>query len=448
MALNITFTGKIYNQLGDLADAKVKVYHYNSGTWSGEYTTVLNEYSSNAGDGTFLTQDGSVSVGDVFLIKAYGTDGIAIVKITHTGADMYSQSIQLQPIKMPTGTLTVPSTSTINHSITVSSTSSNEYQWVAYGATHYHKSFWYGTSLFTDVGILSVEYDFGSGYATAVTHTYTSIGNYTVYCKIKSITGGELILSKPIKIAYNAPIGGTIINPTSPILNDAVIVTADITDVDNRVTSIAYNFDSVLEAVNNNKIFSYSKVLDTFKSYSVTQNISYNDGFTDRVVNFSYNIILTNQIPSCSFTYVQSGKDFTFYPTASDVDGTIDHLLWEIGYQMPFDNDFTVVYTTSSGIEDKMFSFPSSGLYRVTLSAFDNLGAYGTYSMDIEQTANGDTIYLGHDIVIKELPTEIYLTQSSINIKTEFEEIKIVTSTISEDINAIIQNRDINISEG
>lgn len=446
MALNITFTGKVYNPSGALTDAKIKVYHYNSGTWSGEYLTVLNEYSSNAGDGTFLTQDGSVAVGDIFLIKAYGTEGIAIVKITHTGADMYSQSIQLQPIKLPTGTLTVPSTSTINHSISVSSTSSNEYQWTAYGATHYHKSFWYGTSLFSDIGIAIVEYDFGSGYVTVVTHTYTEIGNYTVYCKIKSITGGELILSKPIKIAYNAPIGGTIINPISPILNDTVSIIGAITDVDNRVTSIAYNLDSVLIAINTDKLFSYSKVLDTFKTYSVTQNISYNDGFTDRVVNFSYNIILTNQIPTCSFTYVQSGKDFTFYPTASDIDGTIDYLLWSIGYQMPFDTDFTVVYTTTSQIEDKMFSFPSSGLYRVILSAFDNLGAYGTYSVDIEQTANGDTVYLGHDIIIKELPTEIYLTQSSINVKTEFEEIKIITSTISEDINVIIQNRNINIS--
>ena len=390
---DLTFTGTVYNETGIKVDANVDGYTYPQSVWKGSTkATELQEYTINLGDGDWLTNDGNISAGEVVVIRVRGVDGIAAYAHTITEEDLSSrlvvQDVQLKPIQPPTCMLSVAATGTVNNEVSTSLSTSDQYQWEYGGRTHHQRTTWYGTTVFNEIGIASEVYDFGEGYQSLNTYTFTSIGDYTVKAKSTNLNGQESVCQQTIRIKYNEPTGCVQTDPATPLLNADVTLTACIKDDDGRITSIDHSFDTVLEDTNVDLNYSYVKNLDVFKSYEVRQDMHWNDGFEDKTKVFTRTLTMENQPPTVEYTWSNTGAVYSFVQSTEDVDGTVDNLKWLVDFEGPMGSGFTRVYDSGwVGVTDIDLELDGIGNYRVTLIARDNLGATGEYS---EVITNGE----------------------------------------------------------
>ena len=383
---DISFTGKMYNSAGQLVNGTVEGYAYPQNKWSGVKTSQLNEYTINVGDGDWLTNDGTITAGEVVVLRFRSSDGIATIAHTITSEDISTrlvvQDVQVLPIQAPTCVLNLSSTGTINNVVTATTTASDQYQWTYAGRVHHQRYDWYGTVIFPEIGIATIEYDFGAGYSTANTNTWISIGTYTVSSRSTNKNGQSAICSKEIMIGYNAPTGCIQFDKGSYILNDNVVVTGCITDADNRITSINHQWDGVTVATNTDKSYVYTKQLDAVKTYTAKQVIEWNDGFTNKVVEFTRNLSMANQPPVVDIEVVEVDGTYMFNSNAVDPEGMLDRVDWVVYackqelMMLTGECEWVEVYRTTGIMID--LNVKMSGSYRVVATAYDNVGATGT----------------------------------------------------------------------
>ena len=383
---DITFTGKMYDENGALINGTVEGFTSPQNKWSGAKASQLNEYTINVGDGDWLTNDGSIAENEVVLLKFVSASGIAVISHTITNADISTrlvvQDVQLLPIQAPTCGLNLAITGTVNNTVTATNTSSDQYQWEYMGKTHHQRYDWYGTVVFPEIGIASVEYDFGDGYSASNTYVWDTIGTYTVSSKTTNKNGQTRICTKEIVIGYNAPTGCVQFDKGTYILNDTVIVTGCITDADNRITGIDHIWEEVITDTNLIKDYVYSKVLDEVKTYTAKQIIRWNDGFEDKVVEFTRTLSMANQPPVVNITVTEGVDTYTFNSNAVDPEGMLSRVDWVVytckqeimGDTGPC--DWVEVYRTTGEIIE--LSVGKTGNYKVVATAYDNLNATGT----------------------------------------------------------------------
>ena len=383
---DITFTGKMYDENGVLINGTVEGFTSPQNKWSGAKASQLNEYTINVGDGDWLTNDGSIAENEVVLLKFVSDSGIAVISHTITNADISTrlvvQDVQLLPIQAPSCGLNLAITGTVNNIVTATNTSSDQYQWEYAGKTHHQRYDWYGTVVFPEIGIASVEYDFGDGYSASNTYVWDTIGTYTVSSKTTNKNGQIRICTKEIVIGYNAPTGCVQFDKGTYILNDTVIVTGCITDVDNRIIGIDHIWEEVITDTNLIKDYVYSKVLAEVKTYTAKQIIRWNNGFEDKVVEFTRPLSMANQPPVVDITVTEGVDTYTFNSNAVDPEGMLSRVDWVVytckqeimGDTGPC--DWVEVYRTTGEIIE--LSVGKTGNYKIVATAYDNLNATGT----------------------------------------------------------------------
>ena len=388
----------MYDENGALINGTVEGFTSPQNKWSGAKASQLNEYTINVGDGDWLTNDGSIAENEVVLLKFVSASGIAVISHTITNADISTrlvvQDVQLLPIQAPTCRLNLAITGTVNNIVTATNTSSDQYQWEYMGKTHHQRYDWYGTVVFPEIGIASVEYDFGDGYSASNTYVWDTIGTYTVSSKTTNKNGQTRICTKEIVIGYNAPTGCVQFDKGTYILNDTVIVTGCITDADNRIIGIDHIWEKVITDTNLIKDYVYSKVLDEVKTYTAKQIIRWNDGFEDKVVKFARPLSMANQPPVVDITVTEGVDTYTFNSNAVDPEGMLSRVDWVVytckqeimGNTGPC--DWVEVYRTTGEIIE--LSVGKTGNYKVVATAYDNLNATGTDEVIYTMVASGD----------------------------------------------------------
>jgi hypothetical protein len=402
MALNITFTGNIVDNNNNPLDCKCEIYHLESDTWSAPYDTSFQQYNMNAGDAQFLTQDGSVNVGDRFILKFYTQDLslYGAFTIVHDGSNVYINDVKLMPDQPPmygdpSDYWHLSSTSYGNTKegnlylgakgdvITAVYSFTNDYQYIYNGLTLVHKDRWYGTDLFPNNDIQSVTFDWGDGSTdTDNTHTYTDISaSYTVTVTITNKSGLTTTDIKQIKILNRKPSIAISTSPSVLYAGDTVNITGSVTDVDNTITQVVIKYKgNVIETINNpiGNILS-SFILDPL--YEPNPNLSFdvtwNNGFSSETFTINKTISLTNRPPVGTLTVTPTGGgNYELSVDASDPDGTVVAVDYKISVYNSLLGGETQVYE-ANGVDPNVthtVSLGTEGEYTVRAIIYDNYG--------------------------------------------------------------------------
>lgn len=393
MALNIGFSGKIYDTTNSLIDAYTYGFISPQNKWSSSYTSQYETYSLNLGDGGWLTQTGTIQVGNNVILKFKSIDGakLGCFLTTLTSSALYIKNIQLKQIQNPTVSVVCPSETSVNTQIHAIVTSSDEYQWNYNGITMYHKISWYGTNIFNnELGIVKTEYNWGDGYTENSNYSYLTTGEKTLVVRVTNKAGLQSTASANILVLYNAPEGGIELSNNMPYKNDVITITATISDPNSKILYIEHYFDGVLVATNQDIGFSYIENINEIKQIEIKQKIYWFDGQSTQIVEYIKQLQVLNHPPICSFTYTNEGMTYKFVPTYSDIDGEVQKLAWKIDYKIPFLGNYDEILNTNYiNKGNYILDFPTGGEYKVTLTAIDDFGAIGSYSDDLKVDCGG-----------------------------------------------------------
>jgi hypothetical protein len=371
MALNITFTGDIYDE-NDVALQNVtyRGYHLESNVWSGaKVNTTETQYNFNLGDGDWLTQTGNATSGDTVMVifetdEASVTDRrFAVYEFTLTSSQVYVQDIQLRPVQpaialglwnlnSPTdgsgGSNTFANSADsnattyigrLNEIISVQENFTDDFSWsfdpVGIGGngstiTLRHTATGPLTSedtTFGDrVGITVTEYDWteDDSFVATANNSYSLLSDdpnvansgtesYEVEVRLTNIKGDVTTDTLRLQIRRNAPVPDLTFSEPSPDVTDngTFSVTGAVTDVDGGVTNIEYVFDGNVEANNTNLTYNFTPTLPAQYQATIAAeaNITWNDGFTGGLtIPYSENVSMTNLPPSFSLTSAVIGS--------------------------------------------------------------------------------------------------------------------------------------------
>jgi len=428
MALNINFQGNVVDENENPIDCVFQAFSNNISTWSLTHTTEAQQYQVNAGDSDLNTQTGSLSVGDVIMVAYWQPgndrntilDRFAVVAFVYDGNDNVVQDVQLRPAIKPDCSFILDNFGEVGIPVTATSQASDIYQWAYAGKTHFHRHDWYGQVVFNSVGISVDEFNFNlTGYGVANSYTFLDFGDYTVQHRVVNNYGQESICQRDIRITFRPPVPGLIVTPNAVSVGSDATVTATIQDIDSRIVTIDHIFDGFEIAVNANTSFAYTENLTEFRTYIATQFIDWDDGFAIQTIEYNYPITMDNLAPIVELSLTESEEDkrYKIFSNSYDIDGTVDNVCWELYYGnflsdgLPgpfFDCKDSVLNPTPSYVKiyekcdvlqtelDMLFAI--KGLYKVVVTATDNLGATGSSEIEFnvdrvclgETTAEGD----------------------------------------------------------
>lgn len=410
------FTGNIFDEIETQIDCSFQAYHVQQNKWSDVRTSELKQFSIDLADTDWLTNSNTSSNSSEAVIIAFWQDGadisglksrFSLVKINLTGKDAYVLDVQLIPKTDPTCAWDLTSLSTINHTVTANPHSSDVYQWDFRGNTFKHDDFYY-TNMFDSVGQLSYEYDWLNGFVSSNIFSYTNIGDYNVTMKTTNAYGLTSECQKPLHIKYNSPSGILSVDNASPILNDIINVSFDVTDIDDRVTKIEHYVDGVFitDTLNLNSV--YNHLLDINHTYSLKSLIYWNDGFNDLIIEVTKGVALTNVPPTVNLEITNSLNTYTLISNAFDYEGLLSQVLFRINIdsksileETPLVNDWVILDTkyVAASPWNQDVVFYKGGKFKIECYAVDDKGAISlidTEIIDIEVSSdicNDQTVY-------------------------------------------------------
>lgn len=427
MSLNVTFTcNQVVDENNTPIDCKYQIYYPEHGIFNTVRDTSFYQYNANAGDADSLSQTGTFLTGEHAVIIFWQGDGLgggllatgpdrtglkdrmSYHVITHDGlTNTYIIDAQLLPKLAPSCSWFFPATSTINRLKTAYSYASDDYSWSFNGITHYHHNKYAGTVIFDSIGNLTITYDFGTGlgFSPTNTFTYTTIGDYIAQHEALNQYSLSSICQSPIRISYNAPIGGisytpTGVSPNEVIVGDVVTNLSTIQDEDSQVLSVDYRWiikDRVnnttvirdtLAATSANIAYSYTSTLLELQDTFGHQTITWNDGWQNLTFTYEKELTVKNILPSVSISKLDlSGKDKRFNQVSSDIDGLIVGWTWKIFLLMPFSSVWTEVYSSIGDGTPIDITFNESGHYKVEITVQDDYGKYSTTNTSASGTA-------------------------------------------------------------
>ncbi|AKB46497.1 cell surface protein [Methanosarcina sp. Kolksee] len=205
-------------------------------------------------------------------------------------------------------------------------------------------------------------WDFGDGTNATeqnVSHTYTSVGNYTVNLTVSNADGNDsevktdyIVVSEPLP---GAPVANFTATPTS---GDAPL-SVNFTDASTgTVSSYAWDFDNdgTVDSTDQNPVYTYA----VSGNYTVNLTVS-NAGGSDSEVKTDY-IVVSEPLPGvpvANFTATPTSGDAPLTVSFTDAStGTVSSYAWD------FDNDGTVDSTD----QNPVYTYAASGNYTVNLT--------------------------------------------------------------------------------
>lgn len=412
MALNINYQGEVRDQDNSNIDCYYQAYSHNISKWGDVHTTEASQYNVNFGDGDLNTQSGSISNGDVLLIafwtgapdRSEKLEMFGIVSFVYDGNDNTIQNVMILPSQPPNCRFLMQENALIESEVNVVSLASTVFQWEYEGAIMYQRKTWYGQVVFLFLDIASDEFYFKDSYDTLTSHVYDNSGAYDVLHRVKNTYELSNTCSKQIRILYRAPIGGINFSNNSPFVNESIDVSASIIDDDSRIISIRHIFDNTIVEENTDRFFVYDVSVPQLGVYSASQEILWNDGFDDMTVYYSKDLELQNKPPKVSLSYTQDDNSpelFSIEVDASDEDGTIEDICWELFYlsgvnELPdpyfrCEEPESVEYISIYNVCDKnktslVLAFAIPGKYRILVTATDDYGDTGSAYIELDVT--------------------------------------------------------------
>ena len=392
MALDVEYQGDIYDENDtDKIDCKYIGYWVSQDKWSDDvYDSEKGQYSINAGSDSELTQDGSMSDGDI-LILIFWQDGdtrsgshsrFSAIEIVYDGSDTYVQNVQLIPSVKPSCVWSLPTEWTLGDEFSASSSSSDSYQWTYADCTHIHYNSWYGQTIFDNVGIDKIEYDFSSGYNTENKHTFDEINDYTVKHKSTNKYADENECEKTIRIKYHTPIVTLTNDPTKPKKDEDTTIDISNNDVDDRITEQTYTID---DTDTTELTHSFSDVDDHY--FKVLTK--WNDGYDDLEFTTTLKIEIEAKPPEVSLSHSSDEDTYTFTADITEGDGEIDTINYKVYYRTPIDDALRLVFNSDDD-ETIDFSLSESGYYKVVVYVVDDQGKSGEDIEEIELSNNSE----------------------------------------------------------
>jgi len=237
-----------------------------------------------------------------------------------------------------------------------------------------------------DGNVTSYTWDFGDGnitYTTVniITHTYLSLGNYSVSLTVTDNHGFTNVHKDSLKVSRSLK-ANFAFSPMYPLEGEAIIFDATpITPNGGDIISYMWNFgDGNISIVTTPVIIHKYR---SFGNYEVTLNVTDSEGLRDTESKLI--TIDAQPVPSFVFspTHPTPNKGVFFNATDSyDPDGTIVNFIWNLG-------DGNITITSSSVITHIYHEY---GDFSVTLTAIDNDG----YNDSTSQVINVHV----HDVAI------------------------------------------------
>lgn len=270
MALNITLNGYAYHGDGSISnsDMKYQAYFYRSNTGSSpsQWNNVrvvenTGYWNINLGDGDWLTQDGSATIGDIVVLVFWSpvtADRMddcgsltqwGICRMALDGSDVYTFDVQIQSNICPNLSWSLASDGLVGETITANNSSNDSHSW-DYGSTEmWHRNSWY-TSLMTVNSVDNTDYDWDDGHqdndlsgASNGYHVYSSAGDYTIEIVIEDECGCTVTGTDTITIKNNAPVPDIEMIPANPDPNEQVFFRYVGTDEENAITNIEWTIN-------------------------------------------------------------------------------------------------------------------------------------------------------------------------------------------------------------
>ncbi len=219
------------------------------------------------------------------------------------------------------------------------------------------------TDISTDIdgAIISWFWDFGDGNTSSLqnpTHKYGDDGTYTVKLNVTDDGGGTDESSLDIYVSIVMPTADFTYNPSVPTPLELIQFTDTSYDLDGTIVSWYWDFGDGNTSSLQNPI----KFYDQGGSYSVTLNITDDDGLT----NETSQIILINTYPNAIFSYIPINPDTNdniwFLDQSIDPYGPIVSWYWDFG-----DGENSIE-------QDPTHKYGDDGMYTVILNVTDEYG--------------------------------------------------------------------------
>ena len=436
MALNVEFQGNVYDESGTAIDCVFKCYHRESGNWSEQRNTDIQQYSVNLGDGDLDTQNGSANAGDKVLIMFESTEIDPVERIfcsyeiTLTNASIYIQNVQLRGCTAPViendwyvrsttdnnATFLNPANGNANthigrvdDTITAVSNFNDNSSWSYDTVTLKHYGYVLGQDIFTDrLGIVLEEMDWTEDdvFVTDKTHVFLeksqgSDESQVVKIKATNRSGFSTTAEKFLQIRYKRPVLSLAVSHNNPSVLDNFVATSSILDIHATITNIDYLFDGALLATN--LLLDYDIVPDLGSTYIATRtarvNVEWYDGFSGQTTFIERSVSMTNLPPVFDVTYTSNGEGlYKFYiANAVDPDGDDAEMnsTFSISYKVPIANNYITIYNdaypTPKSLDVRSILLPISGQYIITTIVKDEFGLTSSVESVVDVVLNNNT---------------------------------------------------------
>ena len=266
-----------------------------------------------------------------------------------------------------TVTLTVTdnqsATNAVSHSVTVTAANQAPTANFTFSCSGLSCSFT-STSSDPDGSIAGYSWNFGDATTSTAqnpSHTYAAGGSYTVTLQVTDNQGAQsTTTSKTVTVTPpNQP-------PTANFTFSCSALTCSFTstssDPDGSVASYSWNFGDGATSTAQNPSHTYA----TGGSYTVTLQVTDNQGAQSTTTSKTITVTPPNQPPTANFTFSCSALTCSFTSTSSDPDGSIASYSWTFG-----DGG-------TSTAQNPSHSYAAAGSYTVSLRVTDNQGAQST----------------------------------------------------------------------
>jgi len=393
-----------------------KFYHYNTNKLSSlRYTTADNQIVFDTDDADINNQDNPFKLNDKGLLFANTTindiDYFAMIIITSTGGDVYTGTINLKESFAPTLQFVTnsPSVCLVNNNITVLVTSSDEYQWIYNGVTHYHKNTYYGKTIFPKVGIKKTEYkliDTGSEvYQTSNIFNKSISKEYTLYARVFNNYDQVQEITKTCFL-YLDTISANITHDTfNPVSKQSFNLNININTIDNnfvnlKLVKIENNVETDLVTSTNlsTVVQDIEQVYKNTISYKLYY--TYFNGIDNIILTKLYNVNM--KLKQSELALVSSidplendndgDEDWNIVPTIIYGDGLFQSLKYQVYFKTPFSEDNVLVATyikTDINSLDLKLTFKQNGSYTIVGTLTDEFQGISSAETIINISSSG-----------------------------------------------------------
>ncbi len=383
-----SFVYNIYDIDDNSIDCFFQFYHTNTKKLSSIRESSDYQISFDSDDSDINDQQNTFKDGDIGLIVLWVPDdlnnntrldkhtlfGMKIITGDDANDDIYTGDIKLFSSVAPSANLII-NDSTEGIEFNCSQNSSDEYQL----NNIYHRNYSFGISIFDQVGIDKVEYNFGEGFQKDSNYTFNETGKYLIELKVTNKYTQETIIQDYIYIRKNVP--DVILESSPDILytGDEYTLTGTINNTED-VTNIQYYIDDI-EIENN-----YSSSFSEIKTHIYKLEFDFWNGFeTVHIIN-TKNINLEVRPGSIGLEII---KEDDYHKLVSNIvlgDGEINYINYIIYYTLPFNSNIEKVFTKTVDVIDLEaileMSFESSGKYDIHIKATDE------YNINYSDTKN------------------------------------------------------------